>query len=205
MGSIVTGVMHALVERLRRARGGGRPGLAGVPIPGETGSHEATPSGAATTRWWLSPPASESCCCSRRSCAIGVNHHTPADPGRIYVGHRGLAATRLLIRKYDVTGIPLSSVCQVDQHRPLSVQRRTHAPQTPRRPCRPTVLAGGDAGRRARRLLLRRPHYSIVGPLDADHLMEGAAMSGPRRIALALLVAVTGRAGAANPGLRPDP
>jgi len=44
MGSMVPGVMHALVGRLRRrARGGDRPGLAG--LPGE--SHEVTLSGAA--------------------------------------------------------------------------------------------------------------------------------------------------------------
>jgi hypothetical protein len=50
MRPIVTGVTDGLVEEVSgRARGGGRPGLAGVPIPGETGSHEATPSGAVTT------------------------------------------------------------------------------------------------------------------------------------------------------------
>ena len=32
---------------------------------------------------------------------------------------------------------------------PLSVQRRAHAPRTTRRPCRPIVVAGGDAGRGA--------------------------------------------------------
>ena len=49
MGSMVPGVMEALVGRLSgRARGGGRPGLAGLSgLPGE--SHEATPSGAAMT------------------------------------------------------------------------------------------------------------------------------------------------------------
>ena len=46
MGSMVPGVMEALVGRLSgRARGGDRPGLAG--LPGE--SHEATPSGTVTT------------------------------------------------------------------------------------------------------------------------------------------------------------
>jgi hypothetical protein len=33
-----------------------------------------------------------------------------------------------IIRKYGVTGIPLGSVIRVEQHWPLSVQRRAYAP-----------------------------------------------------------------------------
>src|SRR5215208_4916981 len=54
-----------------------------------------------------------------------------------------------IIQKYGVTGIPRDSLCLVKQEWPLSVQRRAHAPQTTRRSCRPTVVAGGDAGRGA--------------------------------------------------------
>jgi hypothetical protein len=47
--------------------------------PNSRGASRGHPSGAVTTSWWAPAPASCSRCCSTRTCALGVNHHTPDD------------------------------------------------------------------------------------------------------------------------------
>jgi hypothetical protein len=137
MGPVVTGVMDALVGRVRgRARGDGRPGLARL-SPGE--SYEATPSGAVTTSWWAPAPASCSRRCSRRTCAIGVNHHTPADQAGSTSATAGWSQSRRLTSSSSSTPVappsghlrpPSTSRTQA----PLLCQRVKWPDPTPRSP-----------------------------------------------------------------------